>query len=225
MRVPLSLHERDARRWGGGISARAAKRSRGATPPTPTPPTGVVGPPREGEVWSVLRASRPCRRTPSLPRCIRIRGLRQRVGWAKRSVPTVVSAWATDKPLPTLPRTDFVRRGLPPEGMARRKAQIGHGSRIRLPDYARNSGACSASFHMSVDVALEYGQRPRFRRECPALTSSSRRRVCAIDLTVVSQLLAGPHSGPGRSPGAARVSGLRSQTRGTPHLVPPHDAS
>jgi hypothetical protein len=38
---------------------------------------------------------------------------------------------------------------------------------------------------------------------------------------VVSQLLAGPLSGPGGSPTAARVSGLRDRTRGAPHPIPP----
>jgi hypothetical protein len=41
---------------------------------------------------------------------------------------------------------------------------------------------------------------------------------------VVSQLLAGTHSGPGRSPGAARVPGCEPDPQ-APHLVPPHDAS
>jgi hypothetical protein len=40
------------------------------------------------------------------------------------------------------------------------------------------------------------------------------RKRLAIDLMVVSQLLAGTRSGPGRSPGAARVPDPRDQTRG-----------
>ena len=37
---------------------------------------------------------------------------------------------------------------------------------------------------------------------------------------IVSQLLTGPHSGSGRSPGAARAPGSRYRTRGTPHPAP-----
>jgi hypothetical protein len=90
-------------------------------------------------------------------------------------------------------------------GMARRKAQI-HLARIPCGDArrlsARHRGVCSIA-------------GPRFRRKCPASPSGPKcdGKAFGIDLTVVSQLLAGTPSGPGRSPGAARVPGLRSQTR------------
>jgi hypothetical protein len=47
---------------------------------------------------------------------------------------------------------------------------------------------------------------PRFRRKCPACRSRLTRQAFGIGQTVVSQLLAGPRNGPGRSPGAARVT-------------------
>src|SRR3990172_7704383 len=58
----------------------------------------------------------------------------------------------------------------------------------------------------------------------PVRTKSKLRFAFGIDLTVVSQLLAGPRNGHGRSPDAARVPALHAGPR-APRPVPPHDAS
>ena len=42
-------------RAGWGHRTQAVMQTCDAIPPTPTPPKCVVGPPREGEVWSELR--------------------------------------------------------------------------------------------------------------------------------------------------------------------------
>jgi hypothetical protein len=92
-----------------------------------------------------------------------------------------------------------------------------------------------------VAAIFAFHAGPRFRRKCPAAVLSSRlgsslrdprrreRRQSAfgLGLTVVSQLLAGPRNGPGRSPGAARVTCQRDKPRRrrTPsRLTTPHDA-
>ena len=61
---------------------------------------------------------------------------------------------------------------------------------------------------LGAPVAAVYDTGPRFRPAGPKLPAS------------VSQLLAGPLIGPGRSPGAARVSGCEPDPQ-APHLVPP----
>jgi hypothetical protein len=77
----------------------------------------------------------------------------------------------------------------------------------RLP--ARHSGNLA---DRRAALSLSISRSPR---------GSSLRAACVgAEPRVVSQLLAGPHNGPGRSPGAARVPGLRSLTRGTPRLIP-----
>jgi hypothetical protein len=85
-------------------------------------------------------------------------------------------------------------------GMARRKTQT-YGSAI----LADHGGRLAARHERRFSDA-----GPRFRRECPAgppllfvfapLSLLREGRIAfGIDLTVVSQLLAGPRSGPGRS--------------------------
>jgi len=64
------------------------------------------------------------------------------------------------------------------------------------------------------------GGGPRFTLECYAHREHGERKSKAV-----SQLLAGPRSGPGRSPGTARVLMLRFMSPRAPHLAPPHDAS
>jgi hypothetical protein len=56
------------------------------------------------------------------------------------------------------------------------------------------------------------GAGPRFRRKCPATVRALPREVTGafgMDLTVVSQLLAGPRNGHRRSSDAARVPATR----------------
>jgi hypothetical protein len=58
-------------------------------------------------------------------------------------------------------------------------------------------------------------------RLCAQAHRERRSSAFGVSPTVVSQLLAGPHSGPGRSPGAARVLGYEPSPRDTA----PHPAS
>jgi hypothetical protein len=60
--------------------------------------------------------------------------------------------------------------------------------------------------------AAIYRAGPRFRRQCPA-SRSNTTVAFGIGQTVVSQLLAGPHNGHGRSPGAARVARPANEPR------------
>ena len=87
------------------------------------------------------------------------------------------------------------------EGMARRKEQ-------------------SCGSHPAKDarrLSARHGRRfigagPRFRRQCPA-SRSNTTVAFGTGQTVVSQLLAGPHNGHGRSPGAARVARPANEPR------------
>jgi hypothetical protein len=78
---------------------------------------------------------------------------------------------------------------------------------------------------------------PRFRRVCPAsdpfvpfgfpysaprAVEKGRSDAFGVDRTVVSQLLPGLRSEPGRSPGAARVLPCERSPQ-APHPVPPHE--
>jgi hypothetical protein len=73
------------------------------------------------------------------------------------------------------------------------------------------------------------GHRPRFRctlPRSPARTMSTGREAFGIGRRVVSQLLAGPRSGPGGSPAPPRVTWpAKPSPAGTPHPVPPRNAS
>jgi hypothetical protein len=75
-------------------------------PPTPTPPKCVVGPPREGEVWSVLR------RLGHAGVLLRCRDAFEASGVCCCSHP---SRRAFGPPQDEEPRTDFVRRGGAPK--------------------------------------------------------------------------------------------------------------
>ena len=94
----------------------------------------------------------------------------------------------------------------------------GHGGRLSARHMRlRSSSEAIAQTH-AISRRL-VGAGPRFRRQCPAsldrtVKSTDGSRLAEVGLMVVSQLLAGPRSGHGRSPGAARVTGLRNQTRG-----------
>jgi hypothetical protein len=69
---------------------------------------------------------------------------------------------------------------------------------------------------------------PAFAAPCPASRrglSSTGRKEFGIGRRVVSQLLAGPRSGPGGSPTPPRVACCDTSPAGTPHLIPPHNAS
>jgi len=88
--------------------------------------------------------------------------------------------------------------------MARRKAQTygsailaDHGGRLSARQWWRFLRTAGRAFALSA---------PRSR------TDESRRYGDSVWIgqRVVSQLLAGPHSGPGRSPDAARVNMLRA---------------
>jgi hypothetical protein len=74
--------------------------------------------------------------------------------------------------------------------------------------------------------ALAHAHLRRFLRCTPGRAfrlghwRSSRPKAGSANIQVVSQLLAGPRSGPGRSPGAARVLDCVSNPR-APRLVPP----
>ena len=72
-------------------------------------------------------------------------------------------------------------------------------------------------------MAETCGHRPRFRCTLPlhpARTKSTGRIEFGIGRRVVSQLLAGPRSGPGGSPTPPRVlHSRRVKPAGTPHLV------
>jgi hypothetical protein len=89
------------------------------------------------------------------------------------------------------------------------------GPRFRLGLRSKRKAKEVASFR-SQSRRAQIGQRPAFLRPPKR---ASRRRVAQQQ--VVSQLLAGPHSGPGRSPGAARVARLRTSPAG----AAPHPAS
>ncbi len=124
----------------------------------------------------------------------------------------------------TLRRPGFAQDfPLEDEGMARRKAQT-----ILVPRLLRR---CAGASRRATAAIFAHHAGPRFRRQCPAspTTDVSQSDVGGlrsekVDQTVVSQLLAGPRSGHGRSPGAARVSGCEPDPQ-APHPVPPHDAS
>jgi hypothetical protein len=101
--------------------------------------------------------------------------------------------------------------------MARRKAQT-YGVRA---SFRKHGGRLPARQSQHL-----FGAGPRFpvwmfAPEPKARTRerSSRPKADSANIQVVSQLLAGSRSGPGRSPGAARVPDLRSQARRAPHLV------
>ena len=125
----------------------------------------------------------------------------------------------------------FSPRGLAPEGDGAPKSAsllasvsvAGHGGRLsaRHMGLRSNSEAIAQTHAISRRFLLHAG--PRFRRQCPAspATDVSQSDVGGLrldrkvrDLTVVSQFLAGPRSGHGRSPGAARVPGLRNRPAG-----------
>jgi hypothetical protein len=105
------------------------------------------------------------------------------------------------------------------KGMARRKAQT-YGVR----SFGKSGGRLSAR-HMRSSrpeagsacyLRHLFGAGPRFRFYRRPLERAA----------VVSQLLAGSRSGPGRSPGAARVPGLRTGPAGAaprPAVTTPHD--
>jgi len=90
------------------------------------------------------------------------------------------------------------------EGVARRKAQT----------YGVAILARTARAPLGAPVAASVRHRA-------ALSATG---TASNGLPEVSQLLAGPHSEPGRSPGAARVPISEIDPR-APRLVPPHDAS
>jgi hypothetical protein len=69
------------------------------------------------------------------------------------------------------------------------------------------------AFAASVPLSILSSRWGSFSPRRAPSGKGDRKRL-AIDLTVVSQLLAGTLSGPGRSPGAARVPDPRDQTRG-----------
>ena len=109
------------------------------------------------------------------------------------------------------------RHHWPPWGMARRKTKILRLA-IRRPRGRRPARQCD-----------DYRRRPRFRRECPdeprllsclAPLPRERWRVAfGMDLTVVSQLLAGLRSEPEGSPTPPRAPGA-NRPAGTPRPVP-----
>jgi hypothetical protein len=109
------------------------------------------------------------------------------------------------------------RRARSIRGLARRKAQT-YG--IHDP-FGIAAGASRRATCADAAAASACYLRPICRRRA-ALSPSALRFPCkqrwepafGIGQTVVSQLLAGPLSGPGRSPGAARVPDPRDQARG-----------
>src|SRR3989304_10293604 len=88
------------------------------------------------------------------------------------------------------------------EGVARRKTQNPNGTRF--------GEARGASRRASRGDLAAPGRAFAVSVPLPVRTKSKLRFAFGIDLTVVSQLLAGLHSEPGGSPGAARVLMLRA---------------
>ncbi len=93
------------------------------------------------------------------------------------------------------------------------------------------SSCLAARWRLSARHNGVYGGGPRFgliialkQRSGSASKNAHQQRSGSAKIKPVSQLLAGPHSGPGRSPGAARAPGCEPDPR-APRLVPPHDAS
>ena len=138
-------------------------------------------------------------------------------------------------PSPRSGRTGFPRRG------RRAEKRKPFGVRDPLPDHGgrpparhtRLRSRCEALAHaiswqflrttpgraFAVSVPL-----PRQRTQVKVTLGACVLDPRVVDLTVVSQLLAGPRSGHGRSPGAARVPDCEPDPR-APRPVPHHDAS
>jgi hypothetical protein len=140
-------------------------------------------------------------------------------------------AWRRGVPLargkPRPPRDAVPRRGVailsrraPAQGGWRAEERKTFWCPCPLPDTAgafRRDTCAKAHAHFATIFSLHAG--PRFRRQCAASPATdvspsdvgglhldpTGQGPRVVDLTVVSQLLAGPRSGPGPSPGAARV--------------------
>ena len=158
---PLSLHERDARRWGEGIALGQQNGRAAATSPHPDAANRrrQTCPPRA--VWSLLLRHVQTH-APSLPRCVRIPEFASRVGWAKRSVPTVVSAWATDQPVEYgyPERTSSEREETAPKGCEAISRTAGPRFRLGLRSKLYRQTARPRCPMSVTQCALGVGQRP-----------------------------------------------------------------
>ena len=125
-------------------------------------------------------------------------------------------------------RAKSTRRAFRPRGMRgwraeKRKPMVSRSLWDRAGASRRASrgdlAAPGRAFAVSVPLAR------LFFLFCSSLVRERGTDRVGIDLTVVSQLLAGPRNGHGRSPDAARVPASRRADPRALHPVPPHDAS
>jgi hypothetical protein len=156
------------------------------------------------------------------------------VYWAR----SIVAAALSRPGLHILPCTHEVAEQGSPEGGGAPKSAKPFGVRVRRRTRRAPSGAPHAHLRRSVSACYFAAifrstpgrafavsvPLPRQRTEVKVTLGACVRTETVRDLTVVSQLLAGPRSGHGRSPGAARVPGCEPDPR-APRPVPPHDAS